>query len=855
MMQVIRFLYFHSSIFIMRKIFLAVVCLSLSFLLSAQSLKSPSEFLGYELGTKWTQHYKIVNYFNHAAAAKPQMMKLEKYGQTNEGRDLLLAIVTSPENFSRLEEIRKNNLRLTGLLTDKPGDANAAAIVWLSYNVHGNEPSSSEVAMKTLYELLNPSNPETKEWLKNTVVIIDPCLNPDGRDRYVNWFTQMVGNNPNANPDSREHSEPWPGGRTNHYNFDLNRDWAWQTQIETQQRIKKYNEWMPQIHCDFHEQYPNNPYYFAPAAEPFHEVITPWQREFQTTIGKNHAKYFDANGWLYFTREIFDLFYPAYGDTYPTYNGAIGMTYEQAGHSPGGLAILKNDGDTLTLKDRIAHHFTTSMSTVEITSKNAARVVNEFKKFYDDAVKGKVGEYKSYVLKIDDYKKNGRARAFEKLMWANNIAFDFSPKKTMTGYNYYTGKEESFTIDANDVIINADQPKAALIKVLFEPKSKLSDSVTYDITAWSLPYVYGLKAYAVKEKISTIKIADEDERIRDDNSIPYAYLIKYDAVNCVQLLGELLQKEYKVRFAEQDFSVANNTYAKGSLLILCKENSRQDCSLTRFDSFRKRFQINLKIIPSGFVDKGFDFGSEKVHFIKKPKVAMLTGSNVGAGPAGEVWHLFEQQFNFPITLINADEMGSVNWKNIDVLILPNGNYKFLSDKEGSAELKTWIRQGGKLIAMENAVAQMANGDWGIKSKKAEEEKKDSTTTYAEVRKYEDRERAGIVNNIPGAIYKVQLDNTHPLAFGYPDYYFTLKQNDNMYEFMKDGWNVGILKKDNQVAGFVGSRIKEKIKDGTVIAVQPMGNGSIVYFADDPIFRSFWENGKLLFANAVFLVGQ
>jgi len=211
----------------MRKIFLFT--LSLFFISVAfTQLKSPDEFLGYELGTKFTPHYKIVNYFTAAIAAMPQMAKLEKYGETNEGRPLLLAIIASPENFSKIEEIRKNNLRLTGLLNDKPADVNAPAIVWLSYNVHGNEPSSSEVAMKTLYELLNPSNAQTKEWLKNVVVIIDPCLNPDGRDRYVNWYTQMEGKNPDASPDSREHNEPWPGGRVNHYNFDLNRDWCWQ---------------------------------------------------------------------------------------------------------------------------------------------------------------------------------------------------------------------------------------------------------------------------------------------------------------------------------------------------------------------------------------------------------------------------------------------------------------------------------------------------------------------------------------------------------------------------------------------------------------------------------------------------
>ena len=230
----------------------------------AQVLQSPEKYLGYKVGSRYTRHHKIVEYFRSVAMAKPETVKIEKYGETNEGRELILAFIGSPENIQKLEAIRKNNLQLAGLTRDKmAANTDAPAIVWLSYNVHGNETSSSEAALLTLFALVDPANAQTKEWLKNTVVIIDPCINPDGRDRYVNWFNSVVGKEFNPDPVSREHSEPWPGGRTNHYNFDLNRDWAWQTQIETQQRIKVYNQWMPQVHVDFHEQGINGPYYFS----------------------------------------------------------------------------------------------------------------------------------------------------------------------------------------------------------------------------------------------------------------------------------------------------------------------------------------------------------------------------------------------------------------------------------------------------------------------------------------------------------------------------------------------------------------------------------------------------------------
>jgi hypothetical protein len=831
-------------------LFLSLLLISVQ--LTAQ-LRSPDEFLGYPLGSKFTQHYKIVNYFNQAAAAMPQVMKLEKYGETNEGRELLLAFISSAENMSGLDEIRKNNLRLTGMLKDKPADVNAPVIVWLSYNVHGNEASSSEVSMKTLYELLNPGNAQTKEWLKNTVVIIDPCLNPDGRDRYVNWFTQMVGKNADANPNSREHSEPWPGGRVNHYNFDLNRDWAWQTQVETQGRIKKYNDWMPQIHCDYHEQGINNPYYFAPAAEPFHEVITPWQRQFQTTIGKNHAAYFDANGWLYFTKEVFDLFYPAYGDTYPTYNGAIGMTYEQAGHSGGGLAVVTSDGDTLSLKDRIAHHFTTSMSTIEIASRNAGKLISEFKKYFDDANTNGIGEYKTYVVTETNMAKR---KALQNFFDANGIRYGRTDASSIKGYNYYTGKEESFSA-TNCLTVSAYQPKSSLVKVLFEPKSKLSDSVTYDITAWSLPYVYGVQTYAVKEKLATGNYNDPNPGSKV-SAFAYGYLVNYNSFADVKFLAALLNAKFRVRFAEKDFTYNGRSFQKGTVIVLKKANEDK---LQQFADMAITYNATVTEVNSGFMETGFDFGSEKVHLIKKPNIVVLTGRGVSPNAAGEVWHLFEQQLNYPVSMINAEEIDGSTLKNTDVLILPDGNYKFLKDKDAAAEIKMWVQQGGKLIAFDNAAAQVAKADWGIKLKKDDEEedkkddKKDSKEPYANIKLYENRERDGIVNNIPGAIYKVELDNSHPLAFGYGKNYFTLKLSGDIYEFMKSGWNVGVIKKESQAAGFVGTRTKEKIKDGTVLGVQSLGNGSIVFFADDPIFRNFWENGKMLLCNAVFLVGQ
>ncbi len=812
----------------------------------SQNLLTPDQFLGYQLGDRFTPQHKVVDYFDQVYRNSNGKMKLLPYGKTIEGNDLLLAIVSSKNNISRLEEIRKNNLRLSGLLMDKPGDVNMPTIVWLSYNVHGNEASSTEVSMKLLFELISGQQKNIENWLQNTIVIIDPCLNPDGRNRYVNWFNQTTGKEPNADPLSREHSEPWPGGRVNHYYFDLNRDWAWQTQDETRQRIKVYNEWMPEIHCDFHEQYPNNPYYFAPAAEPFHEVITPWQKEFQTAIGKNHAKYFDANGWLYFTKEVFDLFYPSYGDTYPLYNGSIGMTYEQAGHSRGGLAIQVNE-DTLTLKDRILHHYTTSMSTIESAALNSVELNRSFKNYFDNYKLNGAGVFKSYVLSgVNQNKLN----ALLSLLERNQIEFTYAKQGTaIKGFNYFSNNEEVYRTSENDVIVSTFQPKGALVKVLFEPQSRLSDSLTYDITAWALPYVYGVNCYGTKDNIKgmTEKVAFDHAAIEANS---YAYIIGYNSFKDGMFLASLLKNNFKVRFAEKDFSFSGKKYKKGSLVLLRNENADK---INKLLKLANDLHADINAVASGFMDSGFDFGSEKLHLIKKPKIALLTGDNTSPNASGEIWHLFEQQLNYPVSLINSSEMLNANLKEMDVIIIPDGEYKFLSEKESN--LKSWVRQGGKLIVLESALSQFSQGDWGIKLKSENENQDVKSATYSDVKRFEDRERKSIAKNIPGAIYKATLDDSHPLSFGYPDFYHTLKLNDNLIEFVKDGWNVGVIKQENQVAGFVGSEVKSKIKDGAILAVKEMGNGSIVCFTDDPIFRSFWENGKLLFTNAVFLVGQ
>lgn len=848
--MLVAFFIFATSKQTMRKILSLSIAICLVFSSYAQ-LQSPDQFLGYKVGSRYTPHWKVVSYFQHVAANSSKNVKLQQYGQTNEGRPLMVAFVSTEDNINNLEGIRMNNLRLANLAKDKmAANENAPAIVWLSYNVHGNETSSSEASMMTVWALVDPSNTKTKEWLKNTVVVIDPCINPDGRDRYVNWFNTVVGVTANPRMDTREHRDPWPGGRTNHYNFDLNRDWAWQTQVESQQRLKLYNQWMPQVHVDYHEQGINEPYYFAPAAEPFHEVITQWQRDFQTTIGKNHAKYFDANGWLYFTKLRFDLFYPSYGDTYPIYNGAIGMTYEQGGGPAGGAAAMTEEGDTLTLYDRAIHHFTTGMSTIETASANAGKLVSEFRKFFNKGVAGGFGEYKTYVIK-NNAADAQRINSLIQLLDKNGIEYG-TGTGAGKGYSYSTGKEESFTVANGDIVISAFQPRSAMAQVLFEPRSKLSDSATYDITAWSLPYAYGLTAFASKEKITAGGAYQKPAPVVNTVADAYAYVIKWEGVQSANAAGLLLQKGVTLRYSEVPFEVNGQKFAAGAVIVMKTSNKAAGNDLWKYVADACNI-ANVKAYPvsTGFVDNGGDFGSDIVHPFQLKRVVLLTGEGVGGNAAGEIWQFFDQQLKYPISLVNANDISRINWQQTDVIIMPDGNYRFLNDKASADQLKDWVSKGGKLIALESAVTSLAKLEWGLKSRKADEDK--SKDPYEPIKTFEDRERDYIKNITPGSIYKVDLDNSHPLAFGYPNYYYTLKMDDNIFDFFTagNGWNVGVIKKEGQMAGFVGSKLKERLKDGLLFGVQDIGRGSVVYFTDDIMFRSFWENGKLMLCNAVF----
>ena len=805
---------------------------------STAQLKSPEAFLGFPLGDHFNDHHAVVSYFEQLELNSNGGLILEEYGRTNENRPLVVAYISTPENLKRIEEIKKAH----GSLEKNEN----IAIVWMSYNVHGNESSGTEAAMKTAHELLT----QHQDWLKNTLVIMDPCINPDGRDRYVHWYNQVANSTPNPDPSAAEHDEPWPSGRPNHYMFDLNRDWAWLTQVESQQRIKLYNQWLPHVHVDFHEQGINEPYYFAPAAEPYHEVITDWQREFQNGLGRNHATYFDKQGWFYFTREIFDLLYPSYGDTYPTFSGAVGMTYEQAGNGRAGLAIQTKDGDTLKLSERIAHHHTTGISTVQYSSMKSSELIHSF----NDFVTKKNYKYKSYVVGGN----SDHVLALRKLLDAHNIIYSFGTGQTIVkGFDYVKNRQGAMIPGVNHLIIHTDQPKGTLVNVLFEPKTALSDSLTYDITAWSLPYAYGLEAIASEIKIQGVKVTPVFAPNTADKDA-YAYLTDWNSMSDARFLTDLIKHGIRVRFAENPFTLNGKEYARGTLIIAKGDNSTKSFSETLI-SIANSHMKSLTATRTGMVDQGNDLGSSYVKMIHTPKVAMLFGDATSSLSAGETWHFFEKELNFPITQIHPNLLDAQQLAQFNVLIIPEGDASIFMDEATKMTLHTWISNGGKVIAIGASAAGFTTDQgYALKVKSVDESKEGDAEEVHEHPhiKYNEQEREYIKQTITGAIFRCTVDQTNPLAFGYTGDYFTLKLSADGYDCFSDAANVVTLpEKPELIAGFAGCEALKNQPKTLVIGQENIGNGCIIYMIDNPLFRGFWENGKLFMANAIFLSNQ
>lgn len=836
----------------MKRYFLSFcIAVAVSATLSSQELKTPDQFLGYTPGEQFTLQHSVTAYFRHVADASPRAVYLQ-YGESWEGRPLGVCIVSSPENLAILDKIRLSNLQRTGLAAGSP-EVESLPVVWLAYSVHGSEPAGAEASMKVLHALVNEEWDGAGEWLKNMIIIIDPCQNPDGRDLFTSRYMRAQGWPPNSDPNAWEHNQPWPSSRLNHYLFDLNRDWSWHVQKETQARMKLYNSFMPHVHADFHEMRSGSTYFFPPGAEPWHEAITPWQREYHSLTGKKAAGLFDASYRLYYTKDNFDLFCPSFGDTWPLFNGAMGYTLEQGGGAQAGLSLRRDDIDTLTLTQRVEGHFLASMAVLSAADENRERLLREFYTFFKTGAEKPVFKYKTIIIKgtADAASMN----SLKQLLKSNQIRYD-SPRvtgKKITAFDYRTSKQGSLTVEKNDILVSAYQPQSRLVQVLFEPESRASDSISYDLTAWALPYVYNIEVYASEERLP---VAGAEEKAAaaaeapSDTVLPYAYAASMTGFNELKFMAQLYRSGLNVRFSLKPFTAAGTSFNRGSVIVARGDNTNNQ----KFDAKVLDAAAASGVIPvklaGGMVTSGKDLGSDYSPVKNGPVVALVGGQGTSQA-FGEIWFFMERELEYPVTVIEGSNLKNADLSDYDLIILPGGTLTESKDK-----IIAFVTGGGRVVAMDNAIelfkTEKTTGLAKAYEAKEAEEKKNVKYTGSDttlLKRYEDQRRITASERSAGAIFRVRLDDTHPFALGMGKEWFMMKRNEGL-PFLEKGANIGYITDNQPVAGFVGYKFRQKVKNTGVIVSENIGKGTVVYLSDDPYFRAYWKSGRVLLGNLI-----
>ena len=855
--------------------------------------------LGYKVGEQFTAYSDLARYYRTLATASKRV-RLETYGKTYENRELLLLTISTPENLARLDAIRQELARLADprKTTAEEADRLASeipAVVWLGYNVHGDEANSAEAAMQVSYELAASQDPKVLEWLSNVVVLIDPLQNPDGHERFVQFYRSTAGSQPVADRFAAEQQQRWPRGRFNHYLFDLNRDWAWQTQVESRARVRKYLEWNPQVFVDLHEMGAGSTYFFPPAAEPIHELIRPWASKWNRIYGAGNAAAFNRQGFRYFTRDVYDAFAPAFGDTWPSLQGAIGMTYEQAGGGTG-LAIELPDGQRrLTLGDRALRHFTASLATIETTSRHRVEKLKDFYAVRRAAVEaGRQGPVRHYYLLPgnDPHRVAELVRTLQRQgIEVQRATGEFKAEEAS---GYWGEKPSGKPFPAGTFVIDLAQPAGMLARALLEREAKLDINETYDLTGWSLPYSMGIETWAGRAQ--NVQLAPAQEPLVPAATVEgperaAAYLVDWEQSAAVRLLARLSDEGFKSYVSVKPFTSGGRAFAPGTLVIPAETNS--PALHARIRELAAKENCTVTAFGGGIMESGPDFGSALMRFVRKPRIAVLTGDPISPTQYGAIWHMFDQVLQMPFTPINAGSLRSADLTQYNVIIVPG------DQEDGAAfdrvlergQLRSWVSAGGVLIGIRGGAVWMTKAQSGLASTKyqllnreadearkraeaqkkkglppgeggeEEDEPKPSEAERAKLREqklqrklmtWEEREKYELAQQIPGAILRAKLDPTHPLGFGLREPFAVLNFSSPILELTSQGENPVYFPKANlKLSGYVSEESEKRLHHTAYAVRERLGRGHLILFADSPGFRGFWLGTGRLLTNAVF----
>ena len=812
-----------------------------------KEIPSPEEFLGYPIGEYHTRHDLVVAYLEKLAELSDKAT-LSVYGKSHENRKLLMLTITSKENLQNIEAIKKKHLQVIDVNTNITDFTNMPIIINLAYCVHGNEPSGTEAAMLTAYTLIASENPKVKKFLNESIIFLDPTINPDGRDRHTSWVNSFRGNPLIADKYDIEHNETWPRGRTNHYWFDLNRDLLLGVHPESNARLKWYHEWYPNVVTDFHEMGTNSTYFFEPKSMSASlNPITP--AENRDVLNKVFAKQFsedlDEIGSLYFTDEIFDSTYPGYGSTYMDLQGSLALLFEQASSRGHLQETLTGE---MSFPFTIKNQFISSFATIKAAIINKDILYNYqntfFKNSIDKASKSKV---KGYVFG-ENYDKN-RTKAFLDVLLKHKIDVykldrDFSVNNT----KFKAG---------NSYVVPIKQKQHYMVQTMFETYSKYRDSVYYDASAWSLVNFYNMN-YSELAKVPNLsnKVTSDNNNIKLDKfeKSDYGYLISWADYNSPALLYALQNKEIIVKTSTKPFSIPANgketNFNRGTLFIPASLQKVSTNSLYEtVNSVSEKYKVQVHSVNTGFMTKGKGLGSRSLIPLKKPKVMILVEGTVSSYEAGEVWHLFEQRINMPITKVPERILNRVNLDRYNVIIMVSGKYETLDDKN-KEKLKLWVSKGNTLITSAKA------NTWLIKNKIVNEqlvsEKKDS---LKQTKRFDYADSRGAIGkqNIGGSIFEVDLDITHPIGYGYLDKKLPVYKNNNVFIMPSESRFSTVARyTDNpHIDGYITKENLEKMSKSASIIVSKIGSGRVDMFADNPNFRGSWYGTNKLFMNAVF----
>jgi len=826
---------------------LATLCLIISMQASAQKyftekyqpfnseIETPELFLGYPIGSEHTRHDNIISYFQNLALKSDRAI-LKFYGKTHEGRKLPILVISSPENISKINQIQERHLLLVDPNNNIQPTEKDPVIIHLAYNVHGNEPSSSEAAILTAYTLTASTNKEILNFINNSIIFIDPAINPDGRDRHTQWANSYKANPLIDDPNDAEHNENWPRGRTNHYWFDLNRDWLLAINPESQGKLNWYHQWYPNVVTDFHEMGSQSSYFFEPMkANGSLNPIMP--KENYIDLNNLFAEYFseslDSIGSLYFTKEIFDGTYPGYGSSYADLQGGLGILFEQA--SSRGL-LQKTDYNEITFAFTIRNQFVSSMATLKAAIENRSKLNKYQKSFFKTAISNaNKNKIKGYDFQSED----------------QNLSKAFIDKLLRHKIKVYEKKKGNYFVPSK-------QPQYRMVQTFFETYEKYRDSVFYDASAWSVANFYNIK-YNPSNKIflnNEIKSIDKLVKWNSVEKSEYAYLVDSNDYNIPALINGLQRKKIVVASAFKPFTIMTNKGSKafsyGSLVIPIKNQKVSSEQIyNSISELQKKLEINIYSVNSGFSIKGIDLGSRNIQPLKAPKAAMLIGNGVRSYEAGEVWHLLDTRVQMPITKISLNYFDRVSLDKYNVLIMVSGNYKF--DSKVTEKIKNWVSKGNTLITIGTA------NNWAINKKIVKEElviqKKDTIKNNLDRKPYVDaRENIGR-EKLGGVFIAVDIDKTHPIAFGYNNKNQVVYKNNLVWlKLSKNDYsNVAVYKNKPHIDGYISKNIrKEFLPKSASLIISKVDKGRVIMFADNPNFRGTAYGTNRLFLNAIFM---